>query len=248
MLRPLGKIFSLAFLLLAAVSAGVYYQYSTATSRKLEQLEAEKRQLEDVVDRLTADKRVADIMVTRQETDAAGKLQTTLLFVEYDKAGQPLPAKSFTIEGDKAHIDAMVIKFDRDFIAKNDPLRGHSIALFTRLYGEHQTPAQALLIDSPGSIPDIYRGADPQISAFEQSLWKDFWKLYDDENYRKSKGVRAEGGAAGQGVWGPFKPDRLYTITLESDGGLSLTSSPLKGIVREALKQRDGAKSDAVNQ
>ena len=50
----------------------------------------------------------------------------------------------------------------------------------------------------------------------------------------KEKGVRV---AMGQGVWGMFEPDRLYTITLENDGGLSLTSEPLKGIYREALKK-----------
>jgi hypothetical protein len=60
--------------------------------------------------------------------------------------------------------------------------------------------------------------------------------LYDDENFRLEKGVRA---SSGQGVWGPFERDKLYTITLESDGGLSLTSSPLKAIYREALRQKN---------
>src|SRR2546423_826833 len=91
-------------------------------------------------------------------------------------------------------------------------------------------------IDEPGRIPDIYRGADPRIAPFEQQLWNDFWRLYDDENFRAEKGVRA---SSGQGVWGPFERDKLYTITLESDGGLSLTSSPLKAIYREALRQKN---------
>ena len=39
----------------------------------------------------------------------------------------------------------------------------------------------------------------------------------------------------------PFERDKLYTITLESDGGLSLTSSPLKAIYREALRQKKAA-------
>ena len=238
MLRPLGKIFGLTFLLLVASVGIVYYQHVTSAEKKIEKLEDEKRQLEQVVQRITTEKRVADILVSHQERDAQGELSTTLLFVEYDKKDQPLPAKSFTIKGDTAQIDAMVIKFDRDFVAQGDALRGHSIALFTKLYGEHQNPADALPIDSPGKIPDIYRSADPQVSEFEMGLWNDFWKLYDDESYRKSKGVRVEGGAAGQSVWGPFKPDRLYTVTLESAGGLSMTSSPLRGIYSAALRQR----------
>jgi hypothetical protein len=247
MLRPLGKIFGLTFMLLVASVGIVYYQHATSTEKKIEKLEDEKRQLEQVVQRITTEKRVADILVSNQQLDANGQSQTTLLFVEYDKKDQPLPARSFTIAGDTAHIDAMVIKFDRGYVAEGDALRGHSLALFTKLYGEHQNPADALPIDPPGKIPDIYRSAEPQVSEFEMSLWNDFWKLYDDENYRKAKGVRIEGGATGQSVWGPFKPDRLYTITLESAGGLSMTSSPLRGIYSAALRQRMAATQPVTN-
>ena len=235
MLRPLAKIFGLSFLLLVASVGVVYYQHSVSNEKKIEKLQDERRQLEQVVTRLEHEKRVADVLVSRQEKNAAGVLETTLLFVEYDKAGNALPAKSFTIEGNTAHIDAMVIKFDHDYVAANDPLKGHSIALFTKIYGDHQPPAQAPTIDPPGKIPDIYRAADPVVSEFELNLWRDFWRLYDDENYRKSKGVRALGG---HGLWGPFQPDKLYTITIESDGGLNMTSEPLKGIYRAAMMQK----------
>jgi hypothetical protein len=236
MLRPLGKIFGLTFCLLAASVGVVYYQHAVSTEKKIEKLQDEKRQLEQVVTRLETEKRVADVLVSRQEKNpATGVLETTLLFVEYDKNGKTLPAKSFTIQGNTAHIDAMVIKFDHEYVAKNDALRGHSIALFTKIYGDHQAPSDAMMIDAPGKIPDIYQGADPVVSDFEQRLWRDFWRLYDDEGYREKQGVRALGG---HGVWGPFQPDRLYTITIESDGGLNMASEPLRGIVREAMKQR----------
>lgn len=231
----MGKIVGLTILLFGASAAALYYQRAHSTEQQIEQLEDQKRQLEQVVSRLTAEKRVADILVSEQSTNPQGVLQTTLLFVEYDKAGQPLPAKSFTIDGNIAHIDAMVIKFEQGYVAENDKLRGHSIALFTKIYGDHESPADAAMIDDPGTIPAIYRGADPQVSEFETALWTDFWKLYEDEAYRQKRGVRALGG---HGVWGPFQPDRLYTITIESDGGLNMTSEPLKGIYREALRQR----------
>ena len=155
--------------------------------------------------------------------------------VEYTRDGSALPAKSFTIDGNIAHVDAMVIKFDHDFVAQNDPLRGHSIALFRRLYSESMTPANGFPIDEPGKIPDIYRGsADPAKQvAFEKELWQNFWRLAEDKPYRESKGVRV---ADGQSLWGPFLPDRLYTITLDANGGLNRTSEPLRGIYREALK------------
>jgi hypothetical protein len=68
---------------------------------------------------------------------------------------------------------------------------------------------------------------------FERDLWANFWKLADDEAYRKEIGVRV---AQGEAVWTKFRPDLLYALTLESNGGLNITSSPLKGIYREALK------------
>jgi len=212
-----------------------YYQDHYSTKHDLEQAQEKNRVLTRMVQRLSDEKRVAQVLVTGTRT-VNGVLHTTLLFVEDDKNGDPLPAKSFEIEGTQAHFDALVIKFDREFITKGDPLRGHSIALFTRVYGDKQTPANAFPIDEPGKIPAIYRGADPRVSEFELDLWKSFWRLADDKQFAEEHGVRI---ANGQGVWGPFEPDKLYTITLESDGGLNITSEPLKGIYREALKRTD---------
>ena len=180
------------------------------------------------------------MLVTDQRT-VDGVLQTTLLFVEVARDGSNLPPRTFLIEGPSAHIDAMVIKFDRDFVAQDDPLRGHSIALFRRIFGDTQSPDKAFRIDEPGEIPGIYRGDSknpPKLAEFEKELWQNFWHLAEDKDYRLSKGIRV---ANGQGIWGPFLPDRLYTITLDSDGGLNLSSEPLKGIYREALKA--GSKS-----
>jgi hypothetical protein len=235
--------FALFLTLVAGGTVGVlvYERRQTAAFQiqKLEQerqkLEEQKRELQAVVQHLSDEKRVAEILV-RDQKPIDGIMRTTLLFVEYAKDGSALPAKTFTIDGNTAHIDAMVIKFDRDFVANNDPLRGHSIALFHRLFGEAQSPEHAFSIDEPGKIPDIYRGdGDPSAQrAFEYNLWQNFWRLAEDKEYRIEKGVRV---ANGQGVWGPFSQDKLYTLTLDADGGLNLTSEPMKGIYREAMKQ-----------
>ena len=234
MLRVTFKIIGLAILVVAGSAGIIAYQNHYAAERKVEQLQEEKKQLEQIVTRLSDEKRVAEVLVTDQQT-VNGELHTTLLLVEYAKDGSALPPKSFSFVGKMAHIDAMVIKFERDFVQENDPLRGHSVALFTKIYGDKQSPDQAAPIDEPGTIPIVYRGADPRVSRFEMELWRDFWKLADDPAYRKEKGVRV---ANGQGLWGPFEADKLYTISIESDGGLNMTSEPLKGIYREALKRK----------
>ncbi len=233
MLRTLGQI--VAVMVIAgggAVGLFLYQQHNSA-AREVAKLQEQKRELQTFVQRLSSEKRVADVLVTKTEK-IDGVAHSTLLFVEYDKRGQPLPAKTLTVRGSMIHFDALVIKFERDFVVHGDPLRGRSIARFTRVYGDHQAPDSAMPIDKPGSVPEVYRGTDRRVTAFEQSLWKNFWRLADDPAYRQKFGVRV---ANGQGVWGPLVPNKLYTLTLESSGGLNLASSPVRGIYREALKQ-----------
>ena len=237
MARTLAKLVFLAALVVAG-SAGLYYQQRSSTAARLDEAVRKTEQLRQIVKHLQAERRVADVIVTDQKL-VDGVQKTTLLFVEYARDGTtPLPARRFTVDGNVAHIDALVVKFDRGFVQDNDPLRGQSLALFTRLYGENQPPDKAHRIDPPNQPPDVYRGPDAYVTEFERELWANFWRLADDEAYRNEKGVRV---AQGEGVWVPFQPDRLYTLTLESDGGLNITSAPLKGIYREALKRDAGA-------
>lgn len=223
----------LCLVILASLGVWEYYD-RFSTYNQIRKLQEQTRQLEAIVSRLTSEKRVAELLVTDQKK-VGDVLHTTVLFVEYGRNGDALPPRQFELIGGTAHLDAMVIKFDHDFVKQGDPLKGHSIALFTKIYGDHQTPAQAAQIDEAGQAPEVYRGSDPKLSEFEHELWMNFWKLADDENFRKAHGVRV---AMGQGAWAPFEPNKLYTITLEAAGGLSMTSEPLKGIYREALKRR----------
>ncbi len=195
--------------------------------------QAEADEMRQVVQRLENHTRVADVLVTDQ-SEAGGVLHTTLLFQEYAKDGSSLEPKRFTIEGKMAHIDALVIQFEGKYVEKHDPLRGASVALFTRIFGDKETPENAHPIDEPGHIPAIYRGADPKVSEFEQNLWRDFWKLADNEGYARQMGVHV---AQGQSVFRPFEMGRLYTLTLQADAGITITSEPLKGIYLEMLKQ-----------
>jgi hypothetical protein len=247
MLRATLKFSVVTTLLLAAGVGFFFYQQHDATAEKLRAAEKRNEYLKSVVARLTSERRVADVIVTDQNTDPdTGKQKTTLLFVEYARDGSTLPAKQFAIDGNVAHLDALVVKFAGKFVEENDPLKGQSVALFTRLYGESQAPENAFAIDAPNSIPNVYRSPDASLNAeqssFERVLWTNFWRLADDASYRTSMGVRV---AQGEGVWSPFLPDRLYTVSIESDGGLNLVSEPLKGIYREALKRSAAATTAA---
>lgn len=234
MLRALSKIGGLALLIVVIGGGVLYWQGSDSDQQQISELKQKNEVLQQFVARLSAERRVAEMLVLDKSVGDNGIPRRTLLFVEYDRTGQAMDPRQFVVDGEMTHVDAMVIQFHRHFVGSGDALRGQSIALFTRIYGDRQNPADAARIDEPGKIPLLYRSTDPQLAAFEQELWSEFWQLADDPQAAASRGVRV---AFGQGVWGPLEPDKLYTLTLDNAGGLTLQVEPLKAIYREALRQ-----------
>jgi hypothetical protein len=234
MLRSAVKILLATVIVFGAALATIHYRTSHSLEAQLEREQQRTTELKQIVTRLTSERRVADVIVTSQ-TIVAGQLTTSIVFVEYGPGGEALPARRFTIPGKMVHLEGLVIKFDGRFVAENDPLRGHSIALFTRLFSDAQAPLNAFPIDQPGVAPSVYCQPGKPVSEFEAELWKNFWRLADDADYRTKMGVRV---AQGEGVWRPFEPGMLYTIALESNGGLNIHSEPLRGIYQEALRSR----------
>lgn len=242
MFRAFTKTMILLTLGGASAICGLFYLNHTATERKLRAAEARNAVLTKVVERLGNDKRVADVLVTDQKA-VDGVTQTTLLFVETARDATTLPPRTITVRGKMIHVSAQVIRFEKQFVEEGDPLRGHSIAMFTGIYGDQQKPTEAVAIDEPGTIPAVYRG---EMSDYEKELWKDFWKLFQDPQYRKLKGVET---TFGQDVWGPLEPGKLYTVTLAANAGLSLTSGPVPAIYQEALKRaRDATTQTRTDQ
>ena len=55
----------------------------------------QNRMLKQVIARLKADSRVAEVLVTGVKKDESGRELTTIKFLEYDSAGKPLPPQIF---------------------------------------------------------------------------------------------------------------------------------------------------------
>ncbi len=233
MLRSLLRLAALAALVAVGAVAVSFYQHHTALDRQLAEALGENQQLRDSVDRLTAERRVAEVLVTDRSTGPDGVPRTTLLVQEFARDGHPVPPARFTILGTECHLDATVIRFDHGFVEAGDALRGRSLALFTRVYGDRQTPADGQVLDGPARIGELDRGADARVLASQRALWAGFARLADDPVYRREQGVTTAGG---QGVFFPADFDRLYTVTLQADGGLSVSGAPLQGIYRDALR------------
>ncbi|NLX14272.1 MAG: hypothetical protein GXY44_11545 [Phycisphaerales bacterium] len=214
---------------LAASGAGVWYLYRPPETRQLRQenqeLLRQRRELEGMVERLASEQRIAEIHVIDQVRPGelingvpAPSVVTILEFIEIDRQGNTLPGKRFQIHDSLIFFDALVIQFDPDHVAAGDALRGKSLALFRRIFGEHQKPVDGYAIDPAGQIPDVYR-VNPLPSDLEKKLWSRFWDYATDPELAKQEGVRV---AQGEAVYAPMRKGDTWTITLQNNGGLNL--------------------------
>jgi hypothetical protein len=242
MLRATYRLAVLAVLVAAASWGYWYFHNPNSSAVVIDRLTREKAELEQVVGRLTEDRRVAEMVVTDQRRTPAG-LETTLLFVEQARDGSSLPPKSVTVKGDLVYVDGLSIRFDKGFLTQpnGDLLRGHGIFLFTRAFGDLQTPESGPPIDDPGNIPDVYKPSPrtdikqmAEIGQFERRLWGEFWRLVDDKQFRNQSGVSV---ASGKAVSFRPQPDRVYRISIDAGGSPTVDWEPMPPIYREAMKK-----------
>lgn len=181
--------------------------------------EAEILALDAALELLKIDHRLAEIRVLEQQTDEQGAVHTVVRFVELGPDGEPLSEGiEARVEGRTVYVETLVIKFDDRFVEEGDALRGTSICLFRRLFGENQRPIDGVEIDAAGEQPLVYRGDDPT-PPLHRDLWNRFWEYANDPDLAHERGVRAIHGEA------PFielRPDRRYRVELRSSGGLTI--------------------------
>jgi hypothetical protein len=185
-----------------------------------EQLDVRIAELQRSIERLTGEARLAEVHVLRQQQAPGGwpRPSTTIEFIELDRQGHPLPGRQFVINDRVIFFDALVLKFDHDKVAAGDALRGKSVALFRRVYGEHQKPADGFPVDPEGEVPHLYR-IQPQPSDLERRLWARFWDYACDPRLAAQEGVRV---AQGEAVYVPMKEGQVWSLSLQNDGGINI--------------------------
>ncbi len=181
------------------------------------------QELEFRLELLKIDHRVARIDVLEQgpAPNEPGAIQTTVRFVELDGRGEPVgEGQVASVRGDRVYLESLVIKFDDAHVEAGDFLRGTSVCLFTRVFGEGTAPEAGTPIDSAGTRPHPYGAAgDRESDLFQAELWEKFWDYAHDPEAAAAKGVRAIHGEA------PFvraRPGRSYRVELRASGGLSI--------------------------
>lgn len=189
----------------------------------------ENRMLRAVIERLSADSRIADIVVTTVETDpASDTTRTTIKFLEYDTQMQPLPAKYFTFSGNIIQFQSLVIRFDDTYVKAGHPLKGKSAYIFLKAFVLDDGKAESFDINRKYEIPSGYE-IEGVSKDFQRRLWRRFWDYALDPDAASRMGVKnAQLEAPGT----RFVPGKLYSIKIEHDGGMRIDVQNLPLILK----------------
>ena len=232
-----GRSALLWLLLLVGVGSGGVYvadRLILAPGREMERRLAERdaqiralteraQALEAAVRLLRHTERRARIIVLDQGPGPDGTLVTRIRFSELDGQGNPLgEPREFEVTGDEVYVDTLVIKFEDEFVSAGDALKGRSLLLFRRIFGDRHRPVDAHVLDREGQVPHAY-AAEKAPSAFERELWQQFWMLANDPAEAKRRGIRALHGEA---VSTKLRKGGVYAVTFRSTGELSIQPSP----------------------
>src|SRR6185503_9066117 len=217
--RSMGRLIAGALLVWVCFAG---YQYLMRTIH-------ENAFLKKVVVRLSADFRVAEVLVMGVQYDEkTQKTSTTIKFLEYDSSDQPLQLRYFTFFGNIIQFQALMIRFEDRLIRRDDALKGKSAYLFWKVFVLDGANTQEFVITEAHSIPDGYKLANLE-DPFEQRIWNKFWDYALDPAQAQKVGIKnAQIEAPGT----MFVPGILYTIRIEHDGGLRIDSSPISPILQ----------------
>jgi hypothetical protein len=230
----------LLLIILGAASVGGWWFY---------QNHREVEVLKEMVARLTAERRVADVWVEDYRRDEDGNpTQVRLKILEYRGKDKPLDPVFCTFSvNDVIHFEALVIRLNDELIKEG---KGKSIYLFRRAFAldDKGKTYESCEINKPMEVPGGYslKSDDPQVNEIEGKYWKSFWVYALDEQSRKKAGVK---NAQIEAPATRFVPDKIYRMILENDGGLRIQASPVPEILKgEHLKIHDKKTTSEVGE
>ncbi|MFH1797949.1 MAG: hypothetical protein ABH844_01195 [Candidatus Omnitrophota bacterium] len=189
----------------------------------------ENKVLKQIIQRLEAESRIAEVLVTNVQYDEVEKKQnTTIKFLEYNTAGKPLAPKYFTFSGNVIQFQSLVVRFDDIHIKKADNLRGKSAYLFWKVFMLCGKNTQEYDITRVNQVPEGYK-IEGDKTEFEKKLWKQFWHYALDNKEARKEGIK---NAQIEAPGAMFVPGMLYTVKIEHDGGMRIDSSLLPSILK----------------
>ena len=190
----------------------------------------EEKVLNQIIDRLQAETRIAEVLVTGVNFDEKSKQTfTTIKFLEYSSSGMPLEPKYFTFTGNVIQFQSLVIRFQDIYIRNGDKLRGKSAYIFLKAFMLDGKNTQEFDITPVNEIPLGYKIANNESDSAEMMLWRKFWAYALNPQAASKNGIKnAQIEAPGT----LFEPGNLYTIKIEHDGGMRIDVSKLSPILK----------------
>ncbi len=188
-----------------------------------------ERVLRQVVERLSADSLVAEVLVTKSEYDEVSKkIQTTIKFLEYGPDTKPLEPRYFSFRGNLIQFQALVVRFQDALVKSGNRLKGKSAFIFLKAFVLDGPDTQVFDITKHDEIPRGYQ-IPGVTSDFERDLWKEFWSYALDPARRAAAGVK---NAQIEAPGSLFLPGSIYTLRIEHDGGLRIDARDVPEILR----------------
>jgi len=189
----------------------------------------EARILKQVIARLTADSRLAEVIVSGVEFNPITQQHmTTIKFLEYNSEGLPMWPKYYTFAGNLIQFQSLVVRFEDKFVMAGDELRGKSISLFWKVFLLDGKNTQEYVITPVNAVPEGYKIDGPR-NAFEDDIWRKFWDYALHSNKAMSKGIK---NAQIEAPGSKFVPGVFYTLRIEHDGGIRIDAKEVPEIMR----------------
>ncbi|MFH1665524.1 MAG: hypothetical protein ABIA77_05210 [Candidatus Omnitrophota bacterium] len=213
------RVMTVVIIVLAVVLFGRIYNWNLN----------EAKVLKEVISRLEADSRLAEVLVTGVNyDDASGKVKTTVKFLEYDVEGTPLKPKYFTFEGNIIQFQSLVARFDDIHVRRGGKLKGKSVYLFWKIFVLDGQNTQEYEITKVNAVPEGYR-LESAKGPFEKEIWEKFWEYALNPEEAAKAGIK---NAQIEAPGAMFIPGMLYTIKIEHDGGLRIDARPLPAVLK----------------
>lgn len=216
---PPGRRVSVGVVLSGALLiAGLYAYWRLAEKDRV--IAAQKRvivELERKLDLTWATELVGDLRVN---SVADGHMSVT--FIQYTPGTEtPRFTRTMSLPGEEVYIDALVVSFDRKLVEAGDGLKGKSLLLFRRAFGDRQRPTDGVPLfrgDDSSVIPEVAQ-VDATPTEFERDLWTRFWTYANDPRAAAQAGIRV---AQGEAPHIKVVAGQVYKLTLRSSGGLEI--------------------------
>ncbi|MFT4901254.1 MAG: hypothetical protein ACI81V_000523 [Lentimonas sp.] len=209
--KVIGPLIALIALLVAGVLATAFY----FSSSSIHELLTENKALNSAIANLSAEEQIGYATLISQESDTTGELQSTIRLVQ-TAAGNPkerVAEQLFTIQGDIIHFDALIVKFDPEYVKQG---KGRALYLWRRIYGENQQPSQGQLIEIPDSAPERYYAISKTLRIAQRDIfWEAIWQLANQPDHLSVYGITAVFGNA---IYCRMQPNKVYLFKINSSG------------------------------